>query len=119
MAYWIGQFCGLLAAVGCVIVPFFRYKWQMLVDVVATNILMALNFVLIGQLGSAMFLCSVAAVQGLLSLVHNQRDTSAGKGEIALFTVLYLVLGFYGLMSGPGYIPGISSRRFLALIPGI
>ena len=117
MAYWIRQFCGLLATVGCVIVPFFRYKWQMLADVVATNLLMALNFILIGEVGSAAFLCGVATVQGVLSLIHNQRDRAAGKTEIGIFFVLYLVLGFYGLMSRPGYVPGINGGNLLELLP--
>lgn len=117
MIYWLGQFCGLLAAVGCIIVPFFRYKWQMLADVVATNILMALNFILIGQIGSAAFLCGVATVQGLLSMIHNHRDKTPGTAEIIVFTILYLVLGFYGLMSGPEFVPGINARNLLELMP--
>ena len=117
MTYWIGQFCGLLATVGCIIVPFFRYKWQMLADVVATNLLMALNFILIGQLGSAMFLCGVATVQGLVSLVHDHRQEEAGRAEKGIFGALYLVLGFYGLMTGPGYVPGINARNLLELLP--
>lgn len=117
MTYWIGQACGLLAAVGCIIVPFFRYKWQMLADVVATNLLMALNFILIGQIGSAAFLCGVAAVQGVLSLIHNHYDSSSGTVETGIFTALYLILGFYGLMTGPGYAPGINTRNLVELMP--
>ena len=117
MAYWLGQFCGILATVGCIIVPFFRYKWQMLADVVATNLLMALNFILIGQIGSAAFLCGVATVQGVISLVHNQQKEDAGKVEIGVFFLLYLVLGFYGLVAGPGYVPGINGRNLLELLP--
>ena len=117
MMYWMGQFCGLLATVGCVIVPFFRKKWQMLADVVATNLLMALNYLLIGQFGSATLLCGLAAVQGVRSLVHNQRDQQAGRGEIALFTVLYVALGFYGLMMRPGYVPGLNAGNLLELLP--
>lgn len=117
MAYWLGQLCGLLATVGCVIVPFFRYKWQMLADVVATNLLMALNFILIGQIGSAAFLCGVATIQGICAMVHNRRNRAAGKAEIAVFAALYLVFGFFGLMSGPEFVPGINARNLLELMP--
>ena len=60
MQYIIGQFMGILATVACIIVPLFKYKWQMLLNIIAVNLLMLLNFVLIGQIGSAAFLCAVA-----------------------------------------------------------
>ena len=89
----------------------------MLADILVTNLLMALNFVLIGQIGSAAFLCGVATVQAGLTLVHNQKNTQPGKAEIGIFVVLYLVFGFYGLMSSPAFVPGINARNLLELMP--
>ena len=53
MQYLIGQGCGLVATAASIIMPFYKKKWQMLVNTAAINLLMALNFVLIGELGSA------------------------------------------------------------------
>lgn len=117
MSYWIGQFCGLIATAGCIIVPFFRRKWQMLVDVLIVNLLLALNFILIGQVGAAAYLCGVATVQASLALIHNQQNTEAGKIENLIFLTLYLIFGFYGLVSSPVFVPGINSRNLLELMP--
>lgn len=117
MTYWIGQLCGLLATAGCIIVPFFRRKWQMLVDVLAVNLLMALNFILIGQVGAAAYLCGVAVVQSTLTLIHNLRGSETRKMETYIFLALYLIFGFYGLISAPEFIPGINARNLLELMP--
>lgn len=117
MIYWIGQCCGFIATAGCIVVPFFHHKWQMLVDVLVVNLLMMLNFILIGQIGAAAYLCGVATVQSALTLMHNLRGTEIGRIERCLFLLLYLIFGFYGLVSVPGFVPGINLRNLLELMP--
>ena len=53
MQYIIGQLLGIVATVVIVAMPVFRKKWQMLAATLAGNLLMALNFILIGQIGKS------------------------------------------------------------------
>ena len=62
MSYIIGQLIGIIATIIIVAIPVFGKKWQMLAATLAGNFLMALNFILIGQIGSAIWLYFVAIV---------------------------------------------------------
>lgn len=117
MQHTIGQFLGILAAVASAIMPLYKKKWQMLINTTAVNILVASNLLLIGQVGSAVFLCSVAAVQCLVALLHNHRHTAPGKAETLVFLCLYLFFGFFGMMTAPGFQWAINYRNLLELLP--
>ena len=117
MQYIIGQFMGILATVACIIVPLFKYKWQMLLNIIAVNLLMLLNFVLIGQIGSAAFLCAVAVVQSIFQLVHYIRKTDVRPAEKVIFPILYIVLGVFGLVTAPGFVPAVNTRNLIELLP--
>lgn len=117
VSYLLGQFFGLIATAACIIVPLFKKKWQMLVNTAVVNTMMALNLIFIGEIGSAVCLCTVAVVQCLVSLVHNARNTSPGRAETVVFLLLYLGFGFFGLVSAPGFIPAVNPRNLLELMP--
>ena len=102
MAYLIGQFLGLLVPIFTITVPFWKKKWQILACAIAVNALMVANLLLIGQFGSAAFLCLVAVVQSAVSIGHSTKGTKVGLGEAILFTVLYLGFGFLGIFTAPG-----------------
>lgn len=75
MQYIIGQLLGIVATVVIVAMPVFQKKIHMLLATLAGNLLMALNFILIGQIGSAIFMYFVAILQTLVSMVHLLRQS--------------------------------------------
>lgn len=117
MNYFIGQFFGILASVLCILTPLFKRKWQMLAVNIATNILMLLNFVLIGEVGSAAFLCFVGSVQPLVTLIRTLRNTETPKWELVLFFCLYLGLGFFGYFTAPTFVWAFTWKNLLELLP--
>ncbi len=117
MAYYIGQFCGIAASVLCVLTPLFKQKWQMLCVNIATNILMVLNFVLIGEIGSAAFLCFVGAIQPLVTLLRTLRGRETPPWELVLFGCLYLGLGFFGYFTAPTFVWAFTWKNALEVLP--
>ena len=117
MAYWIGQMFGILVTILCIVGPFFKKKWMMLVNVIAMNFFMALNYLLIGAFGSALFMCVVAVVQSIISLVHTLKDTKVTLAEQIIFFVLYVVCGFFGMVTAPGFVPVVNFKNMLELLP--
>ena len=101
MNYYIGQALGLAATVCTIILPFFKKKWQILILNICVNLFVALNFVLIGQIGSAAFLCTVAIFQSIDSMVHDVKGTPISLVEKILFLCLYLGFGFFGMVTAP------------------
>ena len=117
MRYLIGQAFGLLATVFCILNPVFKKKWQMLAGNISANLFLALNLVFIDRIGSGIFLFLVAIVQSIFGMVHTVKDTKVSKAENGIFLLLYLGLGFYGLICAPGYVPGINCQNLLELLP--
>lgn len=117
MNYWIGQAFGILATIVGMLIPLFQKKWQMLAANLTNNLLLALNLVFLDRLGSGIFLFLVAMIQAAVNLIHCFRNTKVTKRENIIFLELYLGLGFYGLVSAPGFVPGINTRNLLELLP--
>jgi len=117
MNYWIGQAFGIFATIAGVSVPVFKKKWQMLVMSLANNVFGALNLVFLNAIGSGIFLFAVAAVQAVVNIGHARRNTSSKAFEKILFVILYLGLGFYGLFTGPNYVPGVNAQNMIELLP--
>lgn len=115
--YLLGQLCGVIGTVITVIQPQFRRKTQLLVCCILVNAMNALNFLLIGQTGSAILLCLVAIVQSSLSLRHEHRKTEVTTWETALFFLLYVGLGLCGIVSAPGFVWALNRRNLLELLP--
>ena len=69
----------------------------------AVNGLNALNFTLIGEFGSSVFLCLVAVVQSFVSVWHEKRKTAVSSLETILFFLLYVGFGFYGMVISEGF----------------
>lgn len=117
MAYYIGQFCGLLTILCSVTMPFLKKKWQLLLANIAINGLVILNMALIGQFGSAIALCLVAIVQSGLALLRTKEDKTVSTLETILFTVAYVGCGFVGIFTAPGFVPKINYQNLLELLP--
>ena len=117
MAYYIGQLFGLLTIVCSLIMPFLKKKWQLLWANIAINALVILNMALIGQFGSAIFLCLVAIVQSAIALPRTRTDQKPSTRETILFTVLYVGFGFMGIVTAPNFVCAINYRNLLELLP--
>jgi len=117
MAYIIGQFFGLMTIVCSLVMPFLKRKWQLLCANMAINLLTILNLTLIGQFGSANFLCLVAIVQSAIALPRAEKRAEPGRTETVLFAVLYVGFGFWGIFTAPGFVPAVNYRNLLELLP--
>ena len=117
MNYWIGQGFGILATLSDISIPQFKKKWQMLVANIAVNTFSALNLVFLNEIGSGIFLFSVAIVQAIVNLVHTLREKPPKTWEYALFCCLFVGLGFYGLFTSPGFVFAINGKNLLELLP--
>ena len=117
MNYYIGQALGLAATLCTIILPFFKKKWQILSLNICVNLFIALNFVLIGQIGSAAFLCGVAIFQSIDSMVHDVKATPITLAEKVLFLLLYVGFGFFGIITAPGFVWAVNRTNLLELIP--
>ena len=117
MGYFVGQAIGLLTTVCSVLMPYLKKKSQLLWANIAINALVILNLVLIGQFGSAIFLCLVAIVQSLIALPRTQSGKEPSIRETVLFTVLYVGFGFLGIVTAPGFLWAINYRNLLELLP--
>ena len=117
MSYILGQALGLCSTACTIILPFFKKKWQILALNIAVNLFLTLNFLLIGQFGSAMFLCLVAMVQSGISIIHNVKNTKVSLPETILFTVLYVGFGVFGILTAPGFVPELNFTNLLEILP--
>ena len=115
--YILGQVLGIASTVCTIILPFFKKKWQILILNICVNAFIALNFVLIGQIGSAAFLCTVAIFQSIDSMIHDVKGTPITLLEKVLFLFLYLGFGFFGMITAPGFVWAINTANLLELMP--
>ena len=117
MNYIIGQILGIGSTVCTIILPFFKKKWQILAVNILVNLLISLNFILIGKIGSAAFLCMVAIVQSIVSMVHDTKGTPISLVEKILFLVLYVGFGFFGIITAPNFVWAFNATNLLELMP--
>lgn len=117
MQYIIGQLLGIVATIITVAIPVFQRKWQMLAATLAGNLLMAIHFFLIRQIGSAIFLYFVAILQAIVSMYHTVKQTQVRLWEQFLFCTLYSGLGVTGIVSAPGFVPEMNIANLLELVP--
>lgn len=113
----IGQIFGICATIVGIALPVFKKKWQMLVMSICNNVFNALNLIFLKEIGSGIFLFVVACAQAVVNLIHALRDQDGKVFEKILFAVLYLGLGFYGLITREGYVPGFNWPNMLELLP--
>lgn len=103
--YYFAQALGIIVTLQCFINPFFKKRWQMLVNVALMNVLMAANIFILNNftIGSAIILNIVALIQALINYFHDRRAKTAPLWEQIVFTVLYVGGGFWGLLNATGY----------------
>lgn len=92
-------------------------KEQIMFCNVLVNTMCILNYILIGRIGSAIFLCLTAIIQSLVSIVHERKHTTAGTFEMILFFVLYVGLGFFGLITSDDFTWAVTAHNLLEFLP--
>ncbi len=115
--YILGQICGVIGTIITILQPQFQKKEQILICSILVNLMSALNFALIGQTGSAVFLCLIAIVQSMVSMWHERRKTEVSSPETILFFLLYVGFGFYGMITSDGFVWTINRHNLLELLP--
>lgn len=115
--YILGQICGVIGTIITIVQPQFQKKEQIMICCILTNAMNALNFTLIGQTGSAVFLCLVAVVQALVSIWHERRKNQVSIRETVLFFLLYVGFGFYGMVTSEGFVWALDRHTLLELLP--
>ena len=115
--YILGQILGLIGTAVTIATPQFRTKIQILFCNASVNALNALSFAMLGQTGSAVYLCLIAIVQTLVSMWHEKKQTAVMLWETILFFILYAGFGFYGMISSDGFVWAITLHNLLQLLP--
>lgn len=115
--YILGQILGLIGTAVTIATPQFRTKFQILFCNASVNALNALSFAMLGQTGSAVYLCLIAIVQTLVSMWHEKKQTAVMTWETILFFILYAGFGFYGMISSDGFVWAITMYNLLQLLP--
>ena len=115
--YLIGQSLGILSTLCAIARPFCKRKMQILAMNIGVNLLVATNYILIGEFGSGAMLGLVCVVQSLCSMAHGARETQVPNWEIGLFGFLYLIFGLAGFFSAAGFPPALAFSTLLELTP--
>lgn len=115
----LGQLCGVLGTIITILQPQLRSKVHILLCCMLVNALNGLNFALIGQTGSAVFLCLVAIVQSGVSIWHERQGRGAARWEAALFFGLYTGFGLAGVVCTEGFAWALSWHNAVELLPTV
>ena len=115
--YILGQICGLMGTAVTIATPQFRAKKHILICNALVNALNALNFTMLGETGSSVYLCIIAIVQAFVSMWHEQKQTPIAPWETALFSCLYVGMGFYGMVTSDGFVWALTVHNLLQLLP--
>ena len=104
---------GLLPTICCIIGPFWKKKWQMMVNSAAANLLVALNYFLIGEFGPAVMINLVAVAQTLLAVRHCVKGTQSSRAEKIIFFVLYVGSGLLTYRTPLDLMPILAAVLFM------
>ena len=115
--YILGQVLGVIVTILCLVGPFFKKKWMMLVNSSVATLLASINLLLIGAGLSSVIVNIVALPQIFVSLYHVLKGTKVKKWENILFMILFIGCGLFSYFSDPNFVPEISFRNFIELFP--
>ena len=115
--YILGQILGLIGTAVTIATPQFRTKIQILFCNAFVNALNAASFGMLGQAGSAVYLCLIAIVQSLVSMWHEKKRSVVSTWETLLFFALYVGFGFYGMVSSDDFVWAVTAHNLLELLP--
>ena len=95
----IGQICGIIVFVGCVLCTQFPKRWQMLLVLGIVNLFSVPNQLLVGSGITAGLLCSVATVNCFLNAYKAKKGLKEHLWENIIFAVLYFAAWGIGFAS--------------------
>ncbi len=108
----LGQSVGALLTLLCIVTPQFKRKWQMASLSIISNMLSALNYLLLDEIG-ACGVAVVAVVQATTAIVHAQKNDAPKRAEICAFGLLYICGSLL-----PYFLSGtLSDFRFADVLP--
>ena len=87
----IGQICGVIVFVGCVLCTQFPKRWQILLVLGIVNLFSVPNQLLVGSGITAGLLCSVATVNCFLNAYKAKKGLDEHLWENIIFAVLYFI----------------------------
>lgn len=96
MQYYIGQIIGIIVTIGVIVTMQIKKKRHMLIFSAVSNILSALNILLLDSFNSGVIICCVAVFQIIFSLWHDKKQTEAPVAEKIIFLALYVAGGLLG-----------------------
>lgn len=96
MQYFIGQIIGIIVTIGVIVTMQIKKKRHMLIFSAVSNILSALNILLLDTFNSGVIICCVAVFQIIFSLWHDKKQTEAPVAEKIIFLALYVAGGLLG-----------------------
>ncbi len=118
MAYYIGQFLGIIVTILCLIGSFWKKKWQMNMNTFAANLLVIFNMILIGKgFSTSIIMNVVACVQTIIGTVHLFTGKKVTTAERIIFIFLYAGLGIAGLVTSEQFVLAINLHNLLELLP--
>lgn len=97
MTYYIGQILGILVTIAVILTMQIKNRTPMLIVSAVSNVLSALNILLLDKFSSGVIICFVAVFQIVLSLWHEKKNTAVSLAEKIIFLILYVgggILGF-------------------------
>jgi|GEM_PF-1202621 len=117
MWYYVGQGCGVAVTLLSIIFPLCREKKWMLILSAIVNALAAVNLLLIGQFGAAVFLNGFAVIHLLITLWHFSCDRPIVFWEKLLFMLGYIGIGVCGAVASQNPIWVLELLPVAAVIP--
>ena len=116
----IAQFFGLLQSACCIIGPYFKYRWQMLINSMVSVSFLIINLLLLSIARpdspvnlSGIIINSVALVVLSFSLWHVRKGTQAPIAEKIIFFAIFLALSFVGYEDPIDILPALGAVFFM------
>lgn len=118
--YVIAQIFGLLQSTCCIIGPYFKYRWQMLVNSMVSVSFLVINLILLSIAVpdspvnlSGIIINSVALIVLSFSLWHVREGTQAPIVEKVIFFVAFVSLGCVGFGAWYDIFPILGAASFM------
>ncbi len=96
MTYYIGQIIGIIVTICVIVTMQIKNKKPMLIVSAVSNVLSALNILLLDKFNSGVIICLVAVFQIFFSLWHEKKQTEPNLAEKIIFLALYVAGGVIG-----------------------
>ena len=94
----LGQICGVIVMIGCIVSSQMPKRWQILLGYAIVNLFSSLNQLFVGAGLTSCFLCAVATVHCSINAFKAKKGLVEHLWEKILFIVLYLIAWSIGFV---------------------